>query len=35
MTEFFWGCFGVALVIFAALAGLALMIKAAVTKIEE
>ena len=35
MTEFFWGCVGVAIVIFAILAGLALMIKAASFKRDE
>lgn len=35
MTEFFWGCAGVAIVIFAILAGLALMIKAASFKRSE
>lgn len=35
MTEFFWGCCGVAILIFSAMAGLALMIKAATTKLDR
>lgn len=35
MTEFFWGCVGIALIIFAVLAGFSLMIRAANRRYDE